>query len=163
MLTARNLSVTPARLTFAAADWDTPQLVTVTGVDDDEIDGDVGYSIVTSAATSGDAACNGLLAKAVEAINLDDDAPPPSCHVGDLDGAGVEVGDLWQAKATVLVHDAEHEPVANATVRGSWGGQTTNPSTCTTNASDSPLALLSHPRSCPILGHFPLSTGGPWV
>ena len=37
-------TVAPATLTFTAANWNTPQTVTVTGVDDDLDDGDVAYS-----------------------------------------------------------------------------------------------------------------------
>src|SRR5690606_10554340 len=40
-------AVSPASLTFTLANWNIPQTVTVTGVDDDEVDGDVAYSIVT--------------------------------------------------------------------------------------------------------------------
>ncbi len=37
---------------FNSTDWDTPQTVTVTGVDDAIADGPVAYNIVTDAATS---------------------------------------------------------------------------------------------------------------
>ena len=42
------------------ANWNTPQTVTVTGVDDVLDDGDVAYTIVTAAATSADANYNGI-------------------------------------------------------------------------------------------------------
>ena len=41
-------------LTFTTANWNTPQTVTVTGVDDALDDGDIAYTIVTAAATSAD-------------------------------------------------------------------------------------------------------------
>jgi len=44
----------PDTLEFTAGTWSTPQLVTVTGVDDDLDDGDIDYSIVTAAAVSVD-------------------------------------------------------------------------------------------------------------
>ena len=47
-------TVAPAALTFTAATWNTAQTVTVTGVNDDLDDGDIAYSVVTAAATSGD-------------------------------------------------------------------------------------------------------------
>lgn len=53
-------TVSPSSVTFTNGNWDTPQTVTVTGVDDFIDDGDVAYSIVTAAATSGDGAYNGL-------------------------------------------------------------------------------------------------------
>ena len=44
----------PASLTFTAANWNVAQTVTVTGVDDALVDGDVAYTIATTV-TSGDA------------------------------------------------------------------------------------------------------------
>src|SRR5439155_448535 len=40
-------TVAPASLTFTAANWNTPQTVTVTGVDDAIADGNIAYTIVT--------------------------------------------------------------------------------------------------------------------
>ena len=47
-------TVSPASLTFTTANWNVAQTVTVTGVDDVVVDGDVAYTIVTAAVTSGD-------------------------------------------------------------------------------------------------------------
>src|SRR5438477_396341 len=44
--------VAPASVTFTAADWNTPQTVTVTGVDDPIVDGQIAYTIVTADADS---------------------------------------------------------------------------------------------------------------
>ena len=66
-------TVSPASVTFTAANWNTPRTVTVTGVNDLFDDGDVIYSIVTAAATSGDLAYNGLNASDVSVTNTDDD------------------------------------------------------------------------------------------
>jgi hypothetical protein len=65
--------VSPASLTFTAADWDTAQTVTVTGVNDFVDDGDVVYTIVTAAATSGDGNYDGKDASNVTVTNEDDD------------------------------------------------------------------------------------------
>jgi glutamine cyclotransferase len=65
--------VSPAILTFTAANWATPRLVTVTGVDDFGDDGNVAYTIRTEPAVSGDAEYNGLDAADVTVVNLDDD------------------------------------------------------------------------------------------
>ena len=40
-------TVAPASLTFTTVNWNVPQTVTVTGVDDVLDDGDVAYTIVT--------------------------------------------------------------------------------------------------------------------
>ncbi len=53
-------TVNPASVTFTPANWDTPQTVTVTGVDDADTDRNVNYSIVTAAATSTDPDFDGL-------------------------------------------------------------------------------------------------------
>src|SRR5206468_1739535 len=47
-------TVSAASLTFTAANWNVAQTVTVTGVDDALDDGNVAYTVVTAAATSGD-------------------------------------------------------------------------------------------------------------
>jgi len=60
-------------LTFTSANWDTPQTVTVTGVDEDIDDGDVAYNIDMSAASSSDPKYNGNFASSVAVTNDDDD------------------------------------------------------------------------------------------
>ena len=45
-------TVSPASLTFTTANWNVPQTVTVTGVNDALDDGNVAYTIVTAPATS---------------------------------------------------------------------------------------------------------------
>ena len=66
-------TVSPAVLTFTTANWDVPQDVTVTGVDDPDDDGDVSYSIVLSAAASADPSYDGLSSSLVDVLNVDDD------------------------------------------------------------------------------------------
>jgi hypothetical protein len=67
--------VSPSSLTFTDANFNVPQTVTVTGVDDPEDDGDIAYSIVTAPANTTDADYNGLNAPDVTLINRDDEAP----------------------------------------------------------------------------------------
>jgi len=66
-------TVSPASLTFTPGDWNSAQTVTVTGVDDFGVDGALGYTIVTAAASSPDAGYNGRNAADVGVTNLDDD------------------------------------------------------------------------------------------
>src|SRR5262249_37220683 len=61
-------------LTFTAADWNVPQTVTVTGINDLIDDGDINYDIVLAPAVSADAHYNGFDAADVGVKNLDDDA-----------------------------------------------------------------------------------------
>jgi uncharacterized repeat protein (TIGR01451 family) len=67
-------TVAPTSLTFSTVNWNVPQTVTVTGVDDLIVDGNVGYSIVTAPATSADSAYSGVNASDVSVSNTDNDA-----------------------------------------------------------------------------------------
>lgn len=60
-------------LTFTSANWNAPQLVTVTGADDTQTDGNVSYTIQLHAATSSDSSYNGRDPQDVTLTNLDDD------------------------------------------------------------------------------------------
>ena len=59
---------------FLPANGTAPQQVVVSGVDDFELDGDIGAVIATAAAVSADSRFNGLDPADVLAINLDDDS-----------------------------------------------------------------------------------------
>ena len=76
-----------ASLTFTPANWDTPQTVTITGIDDGvNVDGDQQYWIETAPAFSGDADYNGLDADDVSVTNLDNDSPPGGGSVTESSG-----------------------------------------------------------------------------
>lgn len=66
-------------LVFTPENWDTPQTVIVTGVDNpDEIENaDVEYSITIGPAVSDDGNYNGQALPDIQAINIDLDSPPP--------------------------------------------------------------------------------------
>ena len=67
-------TVSPTSVTFTPSNWNVPQTVTVTGVDDNVVDGDQGYTIVTSAATSTDPGYSGRTVPDVSVTNKDNDA-----------------------------------------------------------------------------------------
>ncbi len=69
-------TVLPTSLVFTNATWNSAQIVTVTGINDDVDDGDVAYSIITAPATSSDGSYSGLNAADVSVINIDDDGGP---------------------------------------------------------------------------------------
>ena len=71
-------TVSPQSLTFNSTNWNQPQTVTVTGVDDFAIDGDKAYTIVTSPAVSTDNRFNGLNASDVAVTNNDNDSNIPA-------------------------------------------------------------------------------------
>jgi len=64
-------TVSPASATFTTANWNLPQTVTATGVDDPDVDGAVAYAIQLSA-TSTDADYQGRT-NSVSATNSDND------------------------------------------------------------------------------------------
>jgi hypothetical protein len=68
-------TVSPASLTFTTSDWSTPKQVTVTGVDDHKVDGDITYTIVTAPAVSADPSYNGVNPPDVTVVNRDNDVP----------------------------------------------------------------------------------------
>ncbi|MEM8611552.1 MAG: DUF4114 domain-containing protein [Cyanobacteria bacterium P01_H01_bin.105] len=64
-------------ITFSTADWNQPQTVTVTGVDDTTDDGDLNYIINTNV-TSVDTRYSTLIPTSVAVTNQDDDEPDTS-------------------------------------------------------------------------------------
>jgi len=67
-------TVSPTSLVFTTANWNVPQTVTVTGVNDTIDDGDIAYTIITGPATSTDPIYSGDNAPDVSVTNIDDDA-----------------------------------------------------------------------------------------
>ncbi len=91
--------LSPASLTFTGSNWNTPQTVTVTGVDDAENDGDIAYRITFAAPTSSDALYAALVPASVTLTNLDNEivhAPATPAQGGtvtqtDADGNAITV------------------------------------------------------------------------
>ena len=67
-------TVSPAAVVFTSANWNAPQTVTVTGVDDQVADGPQTYQIVIGPVSSGDTAYNGLALAPLTFTNADNDA-----------------------------------------------------------------------------------------
>ncbi|MBK8170646.1 MAG: calcium-binding protein [Sandaracinaceae bacterium] len=67
-------TIAPASLTFTSLNWNVAQTVTVTGVNDFADDGDIGYTIITGAASSADATYGGMVVADVTVTNTDNDA-----------------------------------------------------------------------------------------
>lgn len=64
-------TLSASSLTFTSGNWNIPQLVTVTGVNDVPNDGDIAYQAIAAPAVSADSGYNGLAAGAVDVTNLD--------------------------------------------------------------------------------------------
>jgi len=69
---------------------------------------------------------------------------PTTIHIGDLDGTSTSQGGKWTASVTIAVHDASHNPVANATVSGSWSNGITGAASCTTGTNGQCIVSISN-------------------
>ncbi|MBC7126140.1 MAG: calcium-binding protein, partial [Bacteroidales bacterium] len=66
-------TVSTASLTFTSANWNVAQTVTVTGVDDYIVDGNISYTINIGPATSSDTYYNGIDPADINLLNIDND------------------------------------------------------------------------------------------
>jgi hypothetical protein len=97
-------SVSPTSLTFTNANWNTPQTVTVTGVDDQAVDGSVDFTVVAEPTTSTDPEWNALSVLAVPATNGDSgDTASFTLDVGD----GVVTSETGSTDSFTVVLDSE--------------------------------------------------------
>jgi hypothetical protein len=80
-------SVSAASLVFTAANWNTPQTVTVTGVDDTVVDGNKAYTVVIGVSSSTDSSYNGINPADISLTNIDNDTLPPTKFFVVNDGA----------------------------------------------------------------------------
>lgn len=103
-------AVSPPSVTFTTGDWNTPQTVTVTGVDDWVDDGTINYTIISAAATSSDSAYNGLNAADVSVSNTDDDTAGVTINVG------LNVVSVVEGKTNGYTVVLDTEPTANVTI-----------------------------------------------
>ena len=76
-------SLSVSSLTFTSANWNVPQVVSVAGVNDLVVDGDIAYMINFSRAVSLDPRYNGMQAASVSVTNLDDELPTKFYVVND--------------------------------------------------------------------------------
>ncbi|MBK8335419.1 MAG: cadherin domain-containing protein [Sterolibacteriaceae bacterium] len=97
-------------LEFDATNWNVAHIVTVVGVDDAAVDGDVAYSVIVAPATSADAAYNGLDGADVALVNRDNDVAN-TAPVITSDGGGVRatigVNENSTAVTTVRATDTD--------------------------------------------------------
>lgn len=66
-------TVSPSTVTFSTENWDTAQVLTVTGVDDALIDGSQVYQVLIAAAVSSDSNYNGIDPDDVTVVNIDNE------------------------------------------------------------------------------------------
>lgn len=125
-------TVSSASLTFTSANWDIPQTITVTGVDDAAVDGNVGYSVITAPAVSTDPGYSGIDPADVTATNYDDETA--SIQVSAGSGLIVSEGGATHSFTLVLTSQPSGDvtiPVsvdnaAEATITSPFAGSSGN-------------------------------------
>lgn len=102
-------TISVSSLTFTPANWNIAQVVTITGVDDLQDDGDVLFAVIAGAVISSDANYGGLNPSDVTITNLDDDLAQLSLTLSSAsisEGAGATA-----AAATVSRNSDESQPL----------------------------------------------------
>ncbi|HEX4406725.1 MAG TPA: hypothetical protein VH560_17925, partial [Polyangia bacterium] len=125
-------TVSPSSLAFDATDWDQPQTVTITGVEDEVGDGAQPYTIVTAPAVSVDPSYAGLDADDLPLTNLDDD---PSLVLAGIDDV-VTSEDGTQATFTVRLYTAPTSVVTVPLSSTNVGEGTVSPPSLTFSAAN---------------------------
>ncbi|MEM9825059.1 MAG: CARDB domain-containing protein [Planctomycetota bacterium] len=99
-------------LEFTAGDWDLPQTVTITGVDDALVDGDTAYTIELRTSMMSDPVYTALDPDDVSVVNLDNDRLPSGVTVSPT--LGLQVSENGGTAQFTVVLDSP--PTANVTV-----------------------------------------------
>ncbi|MDQ3365861.1 MAG: hypothetical protein M3680_10580 [Myxococcota bacterium] len=97
-------------LTFTPLNWNAPQTVTVTGVDDDLADGAVAYTVAIGPAVSNDPMYEDLDGGTVALTNLDDDSP----GIAVAPTAGLQTTEAGGTATFTVVLSSQ--PTANVTI-----------------------------------------------
>jgi len=101
-------TVSTSSVTFTSENWDTPQTITVTGVNDSVDDGDVAYTIVIDASTSADVAYDGIDPNNIAVTNTDNDTAGITVSSENVDTTEGGVTDTYS-----LVLDTEPTATVN--------------------------------------------------
>ena len=110
-------TVSPSSLTFTSANWNVPQVATVTGVSSGPSNGNVAYTIVTAAATSSDPLFNGVNPADVAVTN--NAATSPTISVADATTAETN-GAPNQLTFNVTLNQAHTRSVTVAYATSEW-------------------------------------------
>ncbi len=121
--------VSPATLKFTTGNWKVPQVVTVTGVNDDVADGDQQYTVRLSNASSSDPGYNDKFGIDLPFINIDDDHP--GLDINPTSGLKTAEKNAGTATFTVALLS---QPSSNVTIGVS--------------SSNTAEGKVSRPRSC---------------
>ena len=131
-------SVNVSSLTFSSANWNVPQTVTVTGVDDAVVDGDIAFSIITGAVASGDVAYSSINPDDVGVTNTDDDAPQLTLVIAT---ASVSEGAGIAATTATVTRNTDTSVALTVTLSSSDSSEATVPVTVVIPAGDSSVSF----------------------
>jgi hypothetical protein len=143
-------TVSPSTVTFDPANWNTPQTVTVTGVNDSVVDGNQRYVVVIAPAVSSDPGYAGVDPPDVSLTNVDDDtagvtvAPVSGLTTTEAGGAATFTIQLnAQPTANVTIGLASSDPSEGTVSPTSFTFTPSNwntPQTATVTGVDDPVA-----------------------
>lgn len=108
---ATEASLDMTMLTFTSGNWNTPQVITVTGEDDDVDDGTQPFSVINGDTASGDATWDGIPVANVTGNNADD-ADTAGFSVDEM--GGVETDESGTTDTFTVVADSE--PIFDVTI-----------------------------------------------
>ncbi len=114
--------VTPASLVFDSVNYNIPQTVTITGVDDAAspmVDGNIAYSVITAPAVSNDRSYSGLDATDVAITNNDNDVQPVIMQFTSDAVTPVVYGGIVTLN---WLSDGDTCTAGGATANGQWSG-----------------------------------------
>ena len=129
-------TVSPSTLTFTTGNWNTPQTVTVTGVDDNVDQTGNRSATISHSATSTDARYNGVIIASVTATLVDNDGA--GVTINELGGVSVtEAAGAGRTDTYTVVLDTLPSASVNITVTsGDTAAATVSPSTLTFTTSN---------------------------
>jgi len=103
-------TILPVSLTFTSANWNTPQTVNITGIDDAVADGNQTYYILLNTSVSTDDNYNGINPDDITVVNSDNDSP--GVTVFSFDGL-ITTEAAGTVTFTVVLNS---QPTANVTI-----------------------------------------------
>lgn len=120
---ATEATIDVAQMTFTTANWDQPQTVTITGVDDINDDGHIDLNVVaTMNVLTADPLYSAMGPEQFAVTNLDDDAtftlpaPPAFCRVDGMAGVNVLVTNLGGTVGNAAATSSDQSVVDNTDI-----------------------------------------------
>jgi len=130
--------VSPSSLIFTTSNWSTPQIVTITGVDDFVEDGNVSFLLLTGSATSADNTYHGVNGPNKVIINIDnDDQTPPIVTLNGSAELTIRLGGEYIELGATAIDAKEGNVSSNVVISGSVNPFSLGAQTISYFASDS--------------------------